>query len=203
MASRHITYPTERLSALSDGVFAIVLTLLVLDLKIPPGVGKEFDSDLVSKIPSFVTWIISFILVARIWIVHHAVVARLARCHIWTLTWNFAVLAFCSLVPFGASLIGEYDWDPHAVIVFAVILALTAASLGLFARHAAREPTLHRDEGAATELHFQWRYHAGVIPLMAIVSIILINIDRRASLLVWFVEPLIAFYVLWLREHRT
>ena len=82
MSHSNTTFGTERLGALSDGVFAIVLTLLVLDLKLPelppgyaePGMIKALEE----RIPNLIAWIISFVLVARIWIVHHSIVANLA-----------------------------------------------------------------------------------------------------------------------------
>jgi uncharacterized membrane protein len=190
------TFGTERLGALSDGVFAIILTLLVLDLKLPelpagyaePGMIRALEE----RIPNLVAWIISFVLVARIWIVHHAIVANLGRCHVRTFVWNFLVLGICSLVPFGAGLIGTYEWDPIAITIFSSIFALTGISLGLFARHAALERDLHHERSSPDSLMRHWRYHASIIPIVALVSIAFIEIAEIVSLGVWIVEPVIA-----------
>jgi uncharacterized membrane protein len=191
------TYATERLSALSDGVFSIVLTLLVLDLKIPElpsGFGDErLAADLEGQIPNFLAWVISFILVARFWIVHHAVVASLARCHTGTMVWNFVVLGLVSLVPFAAGLIGTYEYDPLAVSIFAIMLGATGVAMGLLARHAATETQLHKSE-QVSDIQWHWKYHARVLPLFAAASILLLAVEELASLAIWAIEPLAAWF---------
>jgi uncharacterized membrane protein len=190
------TYATERLAALSDGVFAIVLTLLVLDLQIPRLPGgfseRELIADLRDQIPNFVAWVISFVLVARFWIAHHAVVASLARCDIETLVWNFVVLGLVSLVPYAASLIGAYELDPVAVAVFAVMLGSTGAALGLFARLCAGKTRLHR-AGAPVELVRRYgRYHFRVLPGLAVLSLAALAVNELLALAIMAMEPAVA-----------
>ena len=195
------TYPTERLGALSDGVFAIVLTLLVLELKIPdlPGTHTEGQmlADLAERLPNFMAWLISFVLVARFWVVHHDILASLARCHVGTMTWNFVVLAVVSLVPFGSALIGTYEYDPVAVIVFSVVFAMAGLSLAGFARHVEKDRPLHRED-RVVDLGRHSRYHARVIPLVAGVSCSLAFVNEILSVVVWLGEPLLAWSV-WRR----
>ena len=190
-----LTYATERLSALSDGVFAIVLTLLVLELKVPELAANnaQLVAGLERQIPHFVAWLISFVLVARFWMVHHAIVASLARCHAGTLAWNFVVLGLMSLVPFAASLVGDYEFDAVAVLVFAVLVGSAGLSLGLLARHASREKHL-RGEQHAGDLHWHWKYHARVLPAVAAASILLLGVEELAALAIWGVEPVVAFF---------
>ena len=188
------TYATERLGALSDGVFAIVLTLLVLELKIPEGdTESQLIRDLEAQIPNLVAWLISFVLVARFWIAHHAIVATLARCHAVTIAWNFVVLALMSLVPFAAALVGTYEFEAVAVLIFAILIGSAGLSIGLFARHAARERHL-RHEPHGDDLHWQWKYHSRVLPGVAAVSVLLLGVEELAALAIWGVEPVIAFF---------
>lgn len=197
MLRRDITYSTERLGALSDGVFAITLTLLVLELKVPElserYAEQEMIADLIHQLPNFIAWLISFVLIARMWIVHHDIIARLARCHIGTITLNFVLLGFCSLVPFGAGLIGTYEWDPLAIVIFSATFGFTGISVGLLARHVAKEVHLHKPDAAPVNLGFHWKYHAIGIPAIAVVSILLIPVAEILSLGIWILEPLIAF----------
>ena len=102
----------DRLCAVSDGVYAIALTLLVLDLKVPdvPGIpNSELTTDLVRQIPNFVVYIVGFILIARFWINHHRIFQSVAFCDEWTLSLNLVHLFFISLTPYAASLIGHYE----------------------------------------------------------------------------------------------
>lgn len=188
------TYSTERLGALSDGVFSIVLTLLVLELKVPEGdTESQLIRDLEAQIPNFIAWLISFVLVARFWIVHHAIVASLSKCHVGTMAWNFVVLALMSLVPFAASLIGSYEFDSVAVLIFAALLGSAGMSIGLLARHAAKEAHLRR-EPHDIDLQWQWKYHSRVLPGVAAVSVLLLGVEELAALAIWGVEPVIAFF---------
>jgi len=199
------TYPTERLGALSDGVFAIVLTLLVLELKIPdlPGTHTEGQmlADLAERLPNFIAWLISFVLVARFWVVHHDILASLARCHVGTITWNFVVLAVMSLVPFGSALIGTYEYDPVAVIVFSIVFAMAGLALGGFARHVQKDQPLHRED-RVVDLGRHSRYHARVIPLFAGLSCALLFVNEILSVVVWLGEPLLMWGV-WRRAARV
>jgi uncharacterized membrane protein len=190
------TYATERLGALSDGVFAIVLTLLVLDLKIPERPDQagaaELLADLEEQIPNFLAWLISFVLLARFWVVHHAVVASLARCDVVTFAWNFLVLGLVSLVPFAAGLIGSYEYDALAVSIFAITLGLTGLSLGLLARHAATATRLRRSD-EFSDVQWHSTYHTTIVPAFALASLLLLAVEEVASLLVWAIEPIVAW----------
>jgi uncharacterized membrane protein len=198
-APARTTYATERLGALSDGVFAIVLTPLVLDLKIPdlPAgfTEQRMIEDLEQRIPNFLAWLISFTLLARFWIVHHAIIATLARCHTGTMIWNFVVLGLVSLLPFAAALIGTYEYDPVAVAVFATTLGAIGLAIGLLARHARDETHLHRghpgDEG--TDVDWHWKYHGRMLPLFAAASLLLLAVQETAAVAIWLFEPAAAW----------
>lgn len=194
---RKATFSTERLGALSDGLFAIVLTLLVLDLKVPelPSGYREQEmiADLAALLPNFAAWLISFLLLARIWVVHHGIIASLSRCHVGTIAWNFVVLGLCSLVPFSAGLIGTYEWDPLAIIIFSALFGLVGLAIGMLARHAATEFHLLRSDDAVVDLRRHWRYHTLAIPSVALISIAAIPVAEVVSLGVWIIEPAVAW----------
>lgn len=178
-------FKPERMNALTDGVFAIVLTLLVLELRLP-----ETDESILVLMRDdqrvFIAWLISFLLIARFWLVHHAVTARLQQCHVGTLALNFAVLGTVSLVPFSADLIGtERIAEPWSTVVFAVNVGLLSLSVGLLARHALREPNLLHPAQSRTVLSRHRSHHLYVLPTVAM-----------ASALLAFVQPYLAVGVL-------
>ncbi len=101
---------TERLESFSDNVMAVALTLLVLDLKLPPGRGNEAElwTAVLHLVPSLAAWVVSFAFVMTIWINHHyffAVVRVADRGLLWL---NGLLLLSVSLVPFPTGLVGEY-----------------------------------------------------------------------------------------------
>lgn len=166
------TYSVERLNALSDGVFAIVLTLLVLELKLPETAASETFLDTVAQDwHVFVAWLISFIAIARFWIVHHSVVAQMHRCHTGTIAINFAVLGVVSLMPFTADAIGTAEIaEPWSTVAFAANLGLMSLALGLLARHIGNEPGLHHPDRAPAGLDVHRRHYLYRLPAITIVA---------------------------------
>jgi len=120
--------PLGRIEAFSDGVFAIIVTLLVLDLKPPDLLHKlsvsELGHGLLSQLPMFLSWLISFIIVCKFWLNHHYIFGQ-ARSANYALVWlNSIFLMFQSFVPFPTAMMGEYPSNPLAVSLFGVVMAV-------------------------------------------------------------------------------
>lgn len=99
---------TNRLEAFSDGVFAIAITLLVLEIHIPdPGSGR-LSHELAAQWPSYAAFFISFLTIGIIWINHHAMLRRLARADHSILIWNLFLLMTVSILPFTTALMAQY-----------------------------------------------------------------------------------------------
>lgn len=188
------SYGIERLGALTDGVFAVALTLLVLDLKVPEvpaGQEQILHDDLIELIPNAVAWVVSFALLARYWTVHHDVLASLAKINVRTIVTNFFVLILASTVPFATALIGTYEFNFIPVAIFSMVMALTGISIGLFSGHARTLPPVHGRHNP--DLNWHARYHTVGIPLFAVVAITAAWFAHPAiALVAWLIEPLIA-----------
>jgi uncharacterized membrane protein len=137
---------TGRTEAFSDGVFAIVITLLVLDLTNPHYRPGELGTDLVKEWPSYLAFTFSFVYVGVIWLNHHALFRRIRRLDL-TLNWiNLGVLLGAVIIPFPTAVLagafaGGDDNDKRvavALYAFAAIL-MSAGWLAMFSylgRHA-------------------------------------------------------------------
>jgi len=122
-----------RLEGLCDGVFAVALTLLVLDLPAPKG-SQALARDLLQQWPSYAAYVVSFATVGIIWINHHALMDRVARADRGLLELNLLLLLFVALVPWPTSLAAQYLRDSRQASVAAVAYGLTMAALsGSFA----------------------------------------------------------------------
>jgi uncharacterized membrane protein len=117
-----------RIEAFSDGVFAVAVTLLVLDLKVPvladhADVG-ELARALLDQLPKFVSWLISFIIVCKFWLNHHHLLG-LARHADYGFAWlNSIFLMGQSFIPFPTAMVGEYPDNALAVSFFGGVFAL-------------------------------------------------------------------------------
>jgi uncharacterized membrane protein len=112
-----------RVLALSDGVFAIVLTLLVLELHVPDLARGQRLTEVLREIwPSFVAFLLSFVVVAIAWTGHRglfALIRQTDRALVWL---NILYLLPISLLPFGAALISRYDQEPVALRLYGLLL---------------------------------------------------------------------------------
>ena len=119
-----------RIEAFSDGVFAIVVTLLVLELKVPVLEDhvsvSELAHHLVELMPKFLNWLISFIIVCKFWLNHHHVFG-LARHADYGFVWlNSIFLMGQSFIPFPTARAGEYADNPLAVSAFGIMFTINA-----------------------------------------------------------------------------
>jgi uncharacterized membrane protein len=138
--ARETSYNRERLLALSDGVFAIALTLLVLELV--PHVAEEVRGGalieaLLELVPELVAYLLSFLVIGRFWDTHRAYfrVIHLADTRVvWA---NLVVLLCVTLVPATAALLGTHWQEPAALVLYAVNLLLATGALWGLWRYAA------------------------------------------------------------------
>ncbi len=131
------SHDPARLMALSDGVFAIIITLLVLEIHVPDLTGGQQLSDALHEVrPSLVAFLLSFFVVAIAWTGHRDLFA-LIRLTDRNLVWlNLLYMLPLSLVPFGAALIARYDRDSVALRMYGFMLlaiALTRLFIWLYA----------------------------------------------------------------------
>ncbi len=127
----------SRLEFLFDGIFAIAMTILVLELKLQEQIADkrsvhDLGVALLLHWRTFLSYIISFIILSSFWIAHNSIYAKIARItktlvavHIWMLAW-------AAFVPFCAQLIGRYPSNPLAMFIyFTAAFAYTLGLLGL------------------------------------------------------------------------
>jgi uncharacterized membrane protein len=133
----------SRLVAFSDAVFAIIITLLVLEIKVPElAGGQTLPHALEESRPSLVAFLISFVVVAIAWAGHRdlfSLIRRTDRAIVWL---NFGHLLPLSILPFGASLIARFDTEAVALEMYGLILvAVTVTRLGIWV-YATKRPHL-------------------------------------------------------------
>ncbi|MFN8590517.1 MAG: TMEM175 family protein [Thermomicrobiales bacterium] len=191
-----------RLEAFSDGVIAIAITLLVLELRAPAEPG-HFLSELLAEWQSYVAYLASFLVIGVIWINHHALFDRLAGVDATVLGRNLALLFTISLLPFPAGVlssamrIGTHDDRIVAVAVYAGTTLLITAAWGWLCGYLSRTPSLLRHPADAAYLRAELRRQplAAVLPLAAIAVAL---VSPEAALLLLAISPL--FYAFTLQR---
>jgi uncharacterized membrane protein len=101
--------PKTRLEAFSDGVIAVAITLLALDLHVPnPGGPGSLAHNLAHEWPNYVAYVVSFLTIGIIWVNHHAMLRRLVRVEHSVLMFNLVLLLTIVVLPFSTALMAEY-----------------------------------------------------------------------------------------------
>src|SRR5215813_14674457 len=113
--------PTERLAAFSDAVFAVIITIMVLDLK-PP--AESNLSALLPQWPKILSYLVSYVFVAIIWINHHRLLLFAHDATPKLIWWNFVHLFMTSLVPFSTAWIAGTKLAAGSVFFYAAVFVL-------------------------------------------------------------------------------
>ena len=136
----HLPHPqprlegTGRLEAFSDGVFAIVVTLLIIEVHLPALVGSGNDAmwrALAEIAPKLLSFTVSFATIAIYWVNHHHFFSRVDHSD-WKLLWaNNLLLFFLTVVPFTTAVVGDHPTEPVAILIYGLNLGLAAAAFAL------------------------------------------------------------------------
>jgi uncharacterized membrane protein len=147
---------TSRIEAFSDGVFAIAITLLVLDIRLPAGADEDLYDALLQAWPSYLGYATSFCLIGGIWLAHHGLFSRLRQVSQTLLRVNLLLLMAVSFVPFPTRLVAETIDHPNAeqtaVIFYGATLLVVSVILATMWRIVERDRDLLRPEITESEL---------------------------------------------------
>jgi uncharacterized membrane protein len=143
----------NRIETLVDGIFAIAMTLLVLDLAVPdlngPLSNLIIQNTLYDLLPSFISLVVSFVLLAMFWNIHHRIYSQIKSVN-GTLLWiNMIWLLFIVLVPFSASLNGDYSEYTISNVIFNINMIGIAVVLFLNVYIINRSDFLHENADMA------------------------------------------------------
>jgi uncharacterized membrane protein len=136
---------TGRLEAFSDGVLAIAITLLVLDLRLPSDPNRSIATLLADQWSSYVAYVVSFVVIGIMWVNHHALFRRVAKIDRLLLFLNLALLLLIAALPFPTAVAAEGlrrgGWDAKvAMFVYSVTLVLVSIAFQAVWIHIVRTP---------------------------------------------------------------
>jgi TMEM175 potassium channel family protein len=174
--------PLDRFNAFSDGVFAIAITLLVLEIAVPP-LSAPLGPALLELGPDFLGYLISFAYIGGIWVVHAGLTGLMKRGDSMAYGLNLLMLLFVALLPFTTRLMVARLSGPDvemATVVYGLTVLLASLILSFLIFHVARQSHLLVDDLAAESLKGIYRRRWIVIGVGAV------------AVLLAFVAPLVA-----------
>ena len=143
-------FDRARALALSDGIFAFALTLLVLSISVPVLKDASSNSDLAEALSDrsgeLVSWLISFVVIGKFWIRHNAFLRRVVRVNSTFLGINLVFLALIAFIPYPTELLGQFG-NAVALALYAVVVALLIGANALVAEYALTHGLTDEHEG--------------------------------------------------------
>jgi uncharacterized membrane protein len=180
--ARAVQRDVDRLSAFSDGVFAIAITLLVVTIGVPDLADKRLPEAIDHLRPELFTYALSFLVVGLYWKVHHRAFRTLQRVDERLININLLLLGFVALIPFPTAILGKYGSTSEAVVIYSSAMAavgLVSAWLLFHVDHAA----LIAPEAPSVVRAKQVR--SLIAPVVFLLSIPLAYIDPVVAELFW------------------
>jgi uncharacterized membrane protein len=126
----HLTITKERLAAFSDGIFAVIITVMVLQLRLP---ARPSFGALLEEWPTAVSYAVSYLLIVIMWINHHFLWGFAQQSTPRLILWNFAHMFAASLVPFATAWVADTRMAPVSVFVYAAVIVMVNLSYHAFA----------------------------------------------------------------------
>jgi uncharacterized membrane protein len=182
-----------RVLALSDGVFAIIITLLVLEIHVPElADGRSLTEALREIRPSFNAFMISFILAGMYWVGHRdlfGLIRRTDRGLVWL---NILYLLPLCLLPFSAGMLGRYENEPAALHIYGLVLVTIAFMRTIIWLYVTNRPHLlwqrldHRQRRAGLAL-------AAFPGLIFLLAVLIADAAPALSLFIYAIMPVLYF----------
>jgi uncharacterized membrane protein len=140
---------TQRLEAFSDGVFAIAVTLLVLELAVPAGSERDLLGAFLKEWPSYLAYVVSFSTIGALWLGHSLITEQLQQADAVLVRLNLLLLLVVSFLPFPTRLLAEYlssdTAERVAVTIYGLTLLVAIGLLWLLWRYAVRARLVRPD----------------------------------------------------------
>ncbi len=165
----------HRLEALADGIFAVAMTLLVIELKLPETAHLHGEAELVRALAAmsgkFISWIISFLVLALYWHSHQRLFHQLQRVDGRLVAFTLFFLAAASLLPFASALSGQYVKAQIAQAVYSGVLLLMGAGALLCSRHVHAHPELCGGTPMPLSMYRAARFRTAGLMVVAVAAV--------------------------------
>lgn len=140
-----ISISTNRIEAFSDGIIAILITIMVFDLKIDKSLTSEnVWRELLVLLPKFISYVISFIMLAIMWVSHHQLFHSLQRSSKALLWHNIHLLFWMSIIPFSTNFIGSHPFLWQASFLYGSVFFMCALSFTLLRTYSIKAQLFHQ-----------------------------------------------------------
>lgn len=185
-----------RVEAFSDGVLAVAITLLVLDLRVEFTSPEPLATQLRMEWPAFAAYAVSFFIIGVVWLNHHSLFGLAARVDRRVLVYNLVLLLFVTAIPFTTATYADFVQEGGAnarvaVILYGVAMEGMAIGFTLILARMLRAGLVEPPPSAMDARKLLWRYGIGTViyPLITVVSLV------YAPLMLLFYALIVGYYL--------
>jgi uncharacterized membrane protein len=199
------TNPNLRLEFFCDAVFAIALTLLIIDIKLPSSATiettRDFWSALKQVVPSVFSFLLSFAVIFITWTNHHVALKLINKSSPQFIYANGVLLLSVVFIPFPTALLGEYLFTDHAapaVVLYSAVCGLQAVGWNLFGRAILKPILLTKNEKSTLAVRRNRKYSYFAIAVYTLCAIAAIWFPRTVAIaisLIWIVWLIIGINI--------
>ncbi len=179
--------PTSRIEAFSDGVIAIIITVMVFDLKLQEiPTDKTIWKELIKIAPKFISYAISFLTLAIMWVNHHQLFHQIKHTDRKLLWYSIHLLFWMSIVPFGTNFIGANPLLWQASFFYGIIFFMSALSFTMLRNYVIQTNLLHEsiNKQAHIKIRNKNRIALSIYLLAAFLSLVSVYISFALFLVV-------------------
>jgi uncharacterized membrane protein len=195
---------TSRIEAFSDSIFAVVLTLLVLEVHVPQvddsDVSHELAHRVLSMAPKFLAYGLSFVIICVWWVAHHHLFRVLARSDRGLLWINCLFLLWLSFIPFPTAMIGDYPKEAFAVMSYGAVMTLAGLSFCLMRYYTFFGADLV-DQRIDKSLLKRAMLRSALNPLLHAIAVAIAPLSTRAAIVLYAILPVVFFVPSGLERH--
>ncbi len=196
----------ERIIFFSDAVMAIAITLLTIDLQVPQIAANvaaaQLPEGLLQMASRFASFLISFLVIGIFWMSHHRYFGFIKRFDGRLMLMNLIFLLFIALMPFTASLLGQYSQLPIAVGAYSLDVAALGLALWGCWSYAAHNHRLI-DQDLDPRLIREMNLRATLTPLLFLISVPMAWVNVQLTITMWWLSPFISAAAQYIQAHRS
>jgi len=178
---------TTRVEAFSDGVFAIAITLLILEIKVP--LEGDLGRALLLEWPSFLAFLSSFFTIGVMWMNHHRLFTLIEAADDILIGLNLLLLLGITWIPFPTALLATHTHNRVAALVYSTTFFAMSLIFQVFWGYATRRPGIMAADKSAGARQITWQYFMGPVLYLIAIGIAFVS---GTAVLIW--SALVAIY---------
>ena len=193
---------TDRVKAFTDGVFAIIITILVLEINVPPNLSEQSLAESLRETgPELSAWVISFLITGMYWVWHRDLFNQIRMVNRDVVWLNLLFLLPTALIPFAASVLGEYPDEPVGLHVYGAVLIAASMMRWILYAYVTRRPELLF--APLTDRHRRLGGLLATAPIVVyVLAMALATVAPTSSRVLYLAVPLLYFGLITVLRKR-